>query len=138
MNTISATAATARYGDTNLGISLPRNATIQVRLVADTKFTLPAGALNNRFRAQLNTSADLRIIENQDDVVVSDVVPGLITFNAIEAVESSFRVSRLNRGDVSVGRGSNDIDLIAFQVRADDVSDIFIQDLTVSDSGSTA
>jgi hypothetical protein len=121
----------ATYSDTQMAIAIPANADVQVRLVADTLTTLDGDLIDARFEVTLNTANGFEMIENGEDEVVEDITPSVLTFNSIDVVDSSFAVTRLNRGNVSVVRGSKDIDAIAFQVKADDVSDIFIQDITI-------
>ena len=124
-------ASIATYKDTQMAIALPATAKIQIRLVGDTKTTINAVNSWRKFAVTLNIASDVKLIENSDDRVVSDKTPSTITSNTIEIVNSTFQVTRLNRGNVSAVRWSTNIDAIAFQVKADDVSDIFVTDIKV-------
>jgi hypothetical protein len=135
LNTVGPTASNVTYSDTQMAIAIPANATVQVRLVADTLTSLDNDILGRRIQTTLTVNNGFKMIENGEDEVVTDITPSVLTFNTIDVVDSSFAVTRLNRGNVSVVRGSKDIDAIAFQIKADDVSDIFIQDITVQGVG---
>ncbi len=127
-------SSTATYNDTQMAIALPATAKIQIRLVGDTKTTVNPLNSGRKFAVTLNIANDLKLIENSDDRIVTDKTPSTITSNTIEIVDSSFSVTRLNRGDVNVVRWSTNIDAIAFQVKADDVSDIYVSDIKVQGS----
>jgi hypothetical protein len=141
LNAVGADLNSVTYSDTQMSISIPATADIQVRLVADTLSDLDAtDILGRRIEVTMGTStgAGFEMIENGEDETVDDITPSVLTFNSIDLVDSSFDVTRLNRGPVSVVRGSKDIDAIAFQVKADDVSDLYIQDITVEGSADFA
>jgi len=97
-------SSTATYNDTQMAIALPATAKIQIRLVGDTKTTVNPLNSGRKFAVTLNIANDLKLIENSDDRIVTDKTPSTITSNTIEIVDSSFSVTRLNRGDVNVVR----------------------------------
>jgi hypothetical protein len=63
-------------------------------LIADSANAFAAGDLNKYFKVTLNTSgtSNLKIVENDDDKVVTDITPSVVTSDKIQVVDSAARV----------------------------------------------
>lgn len=119
------------YSDTDMGISIPEGATVKARLIADmANQTTVSPFYGEDFFFTLDTTTAFEIIETEDDQVVTDITPSLITFDTVDVVNSSVTVSRLYLGDVDVVRGSSKIDAYKFEVKTDSVSSVLFNDIT--------
>lgn len=133
------TNATATWSDTDLGILLPAAKAITIELIADSITTYAAADLNRDFTVTMGTNAlaGFEVIENDDDTKVTDIVPSSIQFDKMKLVSSNVTVSRLSLGVSANGViGTKNLDAIKFQVRADDVSSVFVNAFTFSGSAS--
>lgn len=126
------TTTQAVFKDNDLGIFLPSTADITVQLVADTNNSFLPADISRTFTVLMDISDGVQFIENDDDKVVSDIVPSQITFDSVELVESNVTLAKLSIGNlVSVVRGSMNTDAIKFQMQADDVSSVLVNSITV-------
>ncbi|MDP2670536.1 MAG: S-layer homology domain-containing protein [bacterium] len=132
--TESTAGANPTYSDTDLGIYLKAGSDITVRLIADTTNSFEAGWIGDSFAVSMltSTAGGFKVIENDDDTTVTDIVPSSITFDTIDLVESTVTVARLSLGDVDVVRGAANVDAVKFQVQTDDVSSVFVNSFTLS------
>lgn len=118
------------YGDTDLSITIPGNGALTIQLIADVKKPLPAGYTGVTFNYTLSASG-LRIIENADDNIVNDIVPSSLTFDTMRFVAASAAISSVNLSDVSVVKGSSNVQAIAFNLLTDEVSPVRFETLVL-------
>lgn len=79
----------------------------------------------------VNVDADIRVVETDDDERVTDITPGTLSFNTIDGSESGADISLISLADLDVVRGADDVEALAFEVEADESSDIVVDELTV-------
>lgn len=118
------------YGDTDLSITIPGNGALTIQLIADVKKPLPAGYTGVTFNYTLSASG-LRIIENADDNIVTDIVPSSITFDTMRFVAASAAISSVNLSNISVVKGSSNVQAIAFNLLTDEVSPVRFETLVL-------
>lgn len=131
--------------DDDLSIFLPETGDVTVILEADTINTFPTASVdgNDEFRVTLdincttNSCTGLEIIENDDDEVVTDLVPTSITFDTLRFVETEIEVNGISLTNVDVVKGSVNVDAVMFEVETDDVSSASVEGF-VFDGTSTA
>lgn len=70
-------------------------------------------------------------IETSSDKAVTDITPSSITFNKIEGTVSSARIALLPLSNVKKVKGAKDVEAIKFEVRADSLTDLEIDEVTL-------
>ncbi|MBT4947916.1 MAG: hypothetical protein HON27_17360 [Candidatus Marinimicrobia bacterium] len=78
-----------------------------------------------------NTSL-FRVEETEDDVVVTDITPGSLSWDNVEVVLSAATASNVPLADVEVVKGATDLVALQFEVEADSASYITIDKLKVT------
>jgi len=75
-------------------------------LIADTVSVFPAGVTGVNITTTLATAStsDFKVIENNDDKVVTNIVPSSIAFDTITFVNSTVALLKLSLGDVFIVR----------------------------------
>jgi len=134
LNETNDTTTSLTMSDTDLGIFLKSTDVVVVKLVADTVTTFPGLWTNgdDTFSVSMSTAfPGFQVIENEDDERVEKIVPSSMTFDTVDLVSSVVDVTRLSIGNVDVVRGATDIDLIKFQVSADDAGDVFVNSFNI-------
>jgi len=132
---VNTTATWFTAEDDDLSIFLPESGDVTVILEADTITTFPAASIDgdDEFRVTLDitcTSSSctwLEIIENDDDEVVTDLVPTSITFDTISFVDTEIEVNGISLTNVDVVKGSVNVDTVMFEVETDDVSSASVE-----------
>lgn len=74
-----------------------------------------------------NTEGGLYIVETEDDKPVTDITPGTITFKKIDGSESGATLSKLSLSNSNAVVGSKDVEMIRFQIEADESSSIDVE-----------
>jgi S-layer homology domain len=134
LNETNDTTTTLTMSDTDLGVFLKSTDVVVVKLVADTVTTFPGTWTDNNdsFSVSMSTAfPGFEIIENEDDERVTKIVPSSMTFDVVDLVTSEVDVTRLSLGDVDVVRGATNVDLIKFQVSADDAGSVYVNSFNI-------
>lgn len=131
----SATTTAVVFSETDLGIFLKSTDDVVVKLVADTVKTFDTDWTDgdDKFSVQMLTSeaGGFKVIENQDDVVVTKIVPSSITFDNVTLVKSTVTVTKLNLGtSVDVVKGSKNVDAYKFQIKPAQAGNVYAQSFT--------
>lgn len=119
------------YGDVDLSIALPASGSITLQLIADVKKPLPAGYTGTTFNYSL-ASAGLRIIENTDDNVVSDIVPSSVTFDTMRFVAATTSLTTRFLSSINVVKGAGNVEAIRFDLLTDEVAPVRYETIVVA------
>jgi hypothetical protein len=119
------------YGDVDLSISLPASGSITLQLIADVKKPLPAGYTGTSFNYSL-ASAGLRIIENTDDNVVTDIVPSSVTFDTMRFVAATTSLTTRSLSNVNVVKGAGNVEAVRFDLLTDEVAPVRYETIVVA------
>lgn len=87
---------------------------------------------------KVDGNGGLYIIETEDDEAVTDITPGSITFKQIDGSESGATLSNLSLSNSNAVVGSKDVEMIKFQIEADESSSIDVEQLVFSKNAGTA
>jgi hypothetical protein len=122
------------FSDTDMGISLSEGTTnFQIR--ADVKenlggfdtvkinLNLTTGAINA-------TTGGFKVVETEDDTVVTDITPSTLSWKTVSGLESGATVSVVSLSDMTKVRGSNDVVAMQFEIEADESSAITINEIS--------
>lgn len=133
----------AVYSDDNISISLgsePVTYVVRADTLDDiTNFDSVDFTVSFTTGAKVNdTEGGLYIIETEDDKAVTDITPGTITFKKIDGSESGATLSKLSLSNSNAVVGSKDVEMIRFQVEADESSSIDVEQfvLTATTAGA--
>lgn len=117
------------FEDTNIDVLLPEGTTTWV-IRADTAEDIDdfdAATID----LSVDVSNDITVVETSDDEEVTDKTPSSLSFNSIDGSESGADVTLYPLADTDVVRGSDDVVMLQFEVEAEQVSDITVDELTV-------
>ncbi len=129
----STTGTNVDFADEDLTISLPQGIT-EITLRADTKENVPAWTkLTLSLATPTNTPADgeFYVVETEDDNVVTDLTPSSMTFKTLEVIDAAATVTKVPTPNLSVVRWAEDVVAGIFHVKADEASDISIDEVKV-------
>ncbi len=101
---------------------------------SDFSAATAAALVGSEFYVELRpTSTDVRIEENNNSVVVTDITPSFLSSESIELDTSALDVDILECGtNENVVNGAYDIELLTFEIETDDVSPITFDELTIA------
>jgi len=118
-----------------LGIPLTQGGTTKIELIADSANAFAAGDLNKYFKVTLNTSgtSNLKIVENDDDRVVTDITPSVVTSDKIQVVDSAASVVALTLSTpFNAVVGSENVVAGDFQIRTTNAGSVAVQSIVFS------
>ena len=126
------------FADEDLTIALPQGVT-EIKLQADTKKDLPTWTKVTLSVATPTTSpadGEFYVVETEDDNVVKDLTPSSMSFKTLEVIDAAATVTKVPTPSLSVVRGAEDVVAGIFHVKADEASDITIDELKVKVTAS--
>lgn len=131
---LSGNDSTALYSDNNIDAVIPAGvSTWSIR--ADT-----AKDIRNFDASSIDMSVDVvanvRVNETADDERVTDITPSTLSFNSIDGSESGAKISAIPLSDTTVVRGATDVRVLEFELEAEEVSAITVDQLTVQVTGT--
>jgi hypothetical protein len=136
----SLTAATVKFADTNIDALIGEGTTTWM-IRADTAEDIN-GFDNISFDVSINLATedssgnainDIVINETTDDERVIDITPSSLSFNSIDGSESGASINVLSLSpSIDVVRGANNVVAFEFEVEAEQVSSLTVDELTVA------
>lgn len=124
------------YSDNSVDVFLPEGTTTW-SIRADT-----AEDIDNfsdvSIDLEIDVANDVVVVETADDEEVDDKTPSILSFNTIDGSESGAQVSLIPLSDTDVVRGANGVVALQFEVEAEEVSEIIVDEITVQITGTGA
>lgn len=132
----STTAKYATFSETDLDIVLPQGTSV-FTVVADTLDNLTDG---ETISMELNASSTstFKVEETEDDNVVTDLTPSLLTWDDVEVQQPEVTISKVSLADVSVVKGADDITALQFDAKSNEVSDLDLDKVVVNVAAKTS
>lgn len=134
-NQSGAALAAQAFGDDKVDSVIPTGTSKWI-VRADT-----AEHIGNFDSAKINVSVDVdgavKVVELTDDEEVKDKTPSNLSFDSIDGSESGAKVNLLPLANTDVVRGAKDVLALEFEVEAEEVSSVVVEELTVYVESST-
>ncbi len=127
--TTSGDVTSAVYSDNNIDVILPEGTT-SWSIRADTAEDIDNFA-DVSIDLTVDVANDVVVVETADDEEVTDKTPSTLSFNTIDGSESGAQISLIPLSDTDVVRGADDVVALQFEVEAEEVSEIIVDEITV-------
>lgn len=120
----------ATFSDNNIDVLLPEGTTTWT-IRADTAEDID-DFQDVSIEISVDVSNDITVVETSDDEEVTDKTPSSLSFNSIDGSESGAQISLIPLSDTDVVRGADDVVALQFEVEAEQVSSITVEEITVN------
>lgn len=130
---LSCTGTTTLTCEDEVNVTIPESGSMTLAIRANTLDN--ATVATAKFRAKVQYNSGFTIKETSDDTTVSDVSPSTVTFKTINGTSSNATLSVIpTTATRNAVIGAKDVPAMEFEVKADDSSDISIDEVVVTAS----
>jgi hypothetical protein len=128
--------ATKVYSNTSMGLMLTSGVTNELVVRFDT---LTGSTAKDYTVSIANATTDLIIKETGNDTAITDITPNSVSLKkvTIEGASAEFSLNALSTAFNAV-IGTEDVEVLNFNVKAGQTSDVYVKDLTVSSTTATS
>lgn len=124
------------YSNTDLGLILKSGTTYTLVVRADTKTTAVDGDYTVKIASA--TGGDVVMKEVSNDTTITDITPNAVSLKKVSVQTSGFTTTQ-NALSTALNAviGSSDVELINFNIKANDTSDLKIKELKFADEAAS-